>query len=109
MDSQAIASASENAALNNIGPEKMQLYLISKETTPSSLDDRACGVLGEYASEIQTVNDKDKYDVVIANILLNPLLDLADQIIFSAKPGSIVGLSGIITEQVNFRPIFCSP
>ena len=39
--------------------------------------------------------------MVIANILLNPLLNLADQIIFSAKPGAIIGLSGILSEQVQ--------
>lgn len=42
----------------------------------------------------------DKYDIVVANILLNPLLDLADLIVSYAKPGAVVALSGIISEQV---------
>lgn len=47
------------------------------------------------------IYEKEKYDVVIGNILLNPLLDLADEIVSYAKPGGVVGLSGIILEQVS--------
>ncbi|KAF7822688.1 Ribosomal protein L11 methyltransferase [Senna tora] len=82
IDPQAIESASQNATLNNIGPEKLQLHLVSSKP---SLDE-----------------EEQKYDVVIANILLNPLLDLADQIVSSAKPGAVIGLSGILCEQVRF-------
>nr|XP_025688158.1 uncharacterized protein LOC112790127 isoform X2 [Arachis hypogaea] len=102
IDSQAIASASENATLNNIGPDKLQLHLIASQTSSSCRDDWPSRVVeGENAFEIDRVTHKDKYDVVIANILLNPLLNLADQIIFSAKPGAIIGLSGILSEQVQ--------
>lgn len=45
--------------------------------------------------------ETEKYDIVVANILLNPLLDLAENIISYAKPGAIVALSGILSEQVN--------
>ncbi|RYR74693.1 hypothetical protein Ahy_A02g009412 isoform C [Arachis hypogaea] len=102
IDSQAIASASENATLNNIRPDKLQLHLIASQTSSSCRDDWPSRVVeGENAFEIDTVIHKDKYDVVIANILLNPLLNLADQIIFSTKPGAIIGLSGILSEQVQ--------
>ncbi|MED6108333.1 hypothetical protein PIB30_022923 [Stylosanthes scabra] len=102
IDSQAIASASQNATLNNIGPDKLQLHLIASQTLSSSRDDWPFSVVeGENASEMETVTHKDKYDVVVANILLNPLLNLADQIIFSAKPGAMIGLSGILSEQVE--------
>jgi ribosomal protein L11 methylase PrmA len=75
--------------------------LIAGENSLSSEDDQTSGfVEGENMHEIQTVTDKDKYDVVIANILLNPLLDNADQIISRAKPGAVIGLSGILSEQV---------
>ncbi|KAJ1442406.1 S-adenosyl-L-methionine-dependent methyltransferase [Sesbania bispinosa] len=103
VDSQAIASASQNAALNNIGPDKMQLHLIGSETSLSSQADWKFGVVeGENTCEIQTVTGQDQYDVVIANILLNPLLDLAGQIISFAKPGAVIGLSGILSEQVQY-------
>lgn len=79
----------------------MKLRLIAGKTSLSSLDDWKFGVVeGENTCEIETVTDKDKYDVVVANILLNPLLDLADQIISCAKPGAVIGLSGILSEQV---------
>ncbi|XP_020979408.1 uncharacterized protein LOC107640573 isoform X2 [Arachis ipaensis] len=102
IDSQAIASASENDTLNNIRPDKLQLHLIASQISSSCRDDWPSRVVeGENAFEIDTVTHKDKYDVVIANILLNPLLNLADQIIFSVKPGAIIGLSGILSEQVQ--------
>ncbi|MCH99688.1 ribosomal protein L11 methyltransferase-like, partial [Trifolium medium] len=103
VDAQAIASAYQNAALNNIGPDRMQLQLIASENTLSSEGDQTSGVVeGENTLDIQTFTDKDKYDVVIANILLNPLLDNADQIISCAKPGAVIGLSGILSEQVHY-------
>nr|KYP54566.1 Ribosomal protein L11 methyltransferase [Cajanus cajan] len=104
VDSQAIASASENASLNNIGPDKLQLHLVSCKASSSSQNDLTFGVMeGQNTCEIQAViTHRDKFDVVIANILLNPLLDLADQIISLAKPGAVVGLSGILSEQVQY-------
>ncbi|KAI4321847.1 hypothetical protein MLD38_035180 [Melastoma candidum] len=83
IDPQAISSAQYNASLNNIGPEKLQLCLITSENSSSP---------GETES--------GNYDVVVANILLNPLLELADHIVSQAKPGATVGLSGILWEQV---------
>ncbi|KAL2327609.1 hypothetical protein Fmac_021036 [Flemingia macrophylla] len=104
VDSEAIASASENASLNNIGPDKLQLRLIDSKSFSSSQNDLTFGVIEERnTGEIQTVTtDRDKYDVVIANILLNPLLDLSDHIVSLAKPGAVVGLSGILSEQVQY-------
>lgn len=49
---------------------------------------------------MEAISETDKYDVLIANILLNPLMDLADQIVSYAKPGAVFGLSGILSEQV---------
>ncbi|CAD6333340.1 unnamed protein product [Miscanthus lutarioriparius] len=40
------------------------------------------------------------YDVVAANILLNPLLELVEDIVGYAKPGGIIAVSGILEEQV---------
>ncbi|KAK7342771.1 hypothetical protein VNO80_25727 [Phaseolus coccineus] len=104
IDSEAIASASQNASLNNIRPDKMQLHLITSKTSSSSKDDSTFAVMeSEDTCEIQTVTaDCAKFDVVIANILLNPLMDLADQIISYAKPGAVVGLSGVLYEQVKY-------
>lgn len=101
VDSEAIASASQNAYLNNIGQAKMQLHLVASKTSSSFKNDLTFGVMeGENTCEIHPVTDEEKFDVVVANILLNPLMDLADQIVSHAKPGAVVGLSGILSEQV---------
>ncbi|KAG2396767.1 uncharacterized protein HKW66_Vig0230420 [Vigna angularis] len=104
VDSEAIASASQNASLNNIRPDKMQLHLITNKTSSSCKDDSTFGVMErENTYEIQTITTYcAKFDVVIANILLNPLMDLADQITSYAKPGAVVGLSGVLSEQVQY-------
>ncbi|KAJ4726351.1 Ribosomal protein L11 methyltransferase [Melia azedarach] len=100
IDPLAISSACHNAALNNIGPEKMKLYLVSDETFPS-MDKRLDGVVEDQSSyQIGVISKLEKYDVVIANILLNPLLELADDIVLYAKPGAVVGISGILSEQL---------
>lgn len=94
VDPQAIASARQNTLLNNVDPEKMQLHLV-----PSTADSH----LMESCKDGEEIEELGKYDIVIANILLNPLLDLAENIISYVKPGGVVGLSGILSEQV-FTP-----
>ncbi|KAI3675007.1 hypothetical protein L1987_84588 [Smallanthus sonchifolius] len=103
IDPQAITAAHHNAALNDIGPDKLELQVIPSNISPMSTNQwqwamkKSDGVT-DHGMEI--VTEKEKYDVVVANILLNPLLDLADHIVSYAKPGGVVGLSGIISEQV---------
>ncbi|XLR50508.1 hypothetical protein HN51_001200, partial [Arachis hypogaea] len=64
IDSQAIASASENTTLNNIRPDKLQLHLIASQTSSSCRDDWPSRVVeGENPFEIDRVTHKDKYDV----------------------------------------------
>lgn len=102
IDPQAITSARQNAALNNIGPEKMQFHLVASQNRSPLID--PCGVVEDQSSSGgEAISETDKYDVVIANILLNPLLDLADHIVSHAKPGAVIGLSGILSEQVLFQ------
>lgn len=107
VDPQAITSARQNADLNNIRPDKMKLHLVPKTTGPPSIGVMTHGVVDGQSSYdyMEAISETEKYDVVIANILLNPLLDLADHIVSYAKPGAVVGLSGIISEQVCFLAI----
>ncbi|XP_042481604.1 LOW QUALITY PROTEIN: ribosomal protein L11 methyltransferase [Macadamia integrifolia] len=95
IDPQAISSARQNAALNGIKPKKMQLCLVPSETNFHSTN----GAAGDV-SHGGVIAETEKYDIVIANILLNPLLELADQIAGFTKPGAVVGISGIISEQL---------
>ncbi|KAI8552517.1 hypothetical protein RHMOL_Rhmol06G0273000 [Rhododendron molle] len=88
VDPQAIRSAQQNASLNNLGADKLRLHLVPSKRCPTTF--------GNGETETQ------KYDVVIANILYYPLLELADHIVSYAKPGAAVGVSGIISEQVQY-------
>ncbi|KAK4782379.1 hypothetical protein SAY86_016481 [Trapa natans] len=101
VDPVALSSARENAALNNITPGKMRLCLVPDSGTTldnsTSEDDQ-----GRTSPDIEFVLEKESYDIVIANILLNPLLELADQIVSYSKPGATVAVSGILSEQVPY-------
>ncbi|XP_077243710.1 ribosomal protein L11 methyltransferase-like protein isoform X2 [Tasmannia lanceolata] len=100
IDPQAITSACQNAALNNIQHDKMQLHLASPKLTPFSQDGRSYGcaeALNSYSIEL--MDKREKYDIVIANILLNPLLELAGHVVSYAKPGAVIGISGILSDQ----------
>ncbi|KAK1439607.1 hypothetical protein QVD17_05427 [Tagetes erecta] len=103
IDPQAITAAQHNAALNNIGPEKLELQVVPRNISSMSTDQWQWAMKSDSAiteHDVEVVAEKEKYDVVVANILLNPLLDLADHIVSYAKPGGVIGLSGIILEQV---------
>lgn len=82
IDPAAISSAEYNASLNNLKPDTLQVYVASadgKDPVPK---------------------DFTGFDVVAANILLNPLVELAGRITGYCKPGGLVGVSGILVEQV---------
>ncbi|GMN54479.1 hypothetical protein TIFTF001_023612 [Ficus carica] len=99
IDPQAIASARQNAALNDIGPEQMRLHSVP-ETTSTGVKN-SCGIAeAENSNNTEVMPETEKFDIVVANILLNPLLDLAENIVSYAKPGAVVGLSGILSEQL---------
>lgn len=100
IDPLAITSARQNAALNNIGPEKLQLRLVSGNTSSPSIDDQKYDE-NQSLCEPVVESEPEKYDVIIANILLNPLLELADDIVSPAEPGAAIGLSGILSDQVS--------
>lgn len=93
VDPQAISSARHNAALNNIESDKMQLELVP--TNEGTHEDS-----GQTLHKQGLISETEKYDVVVANILLNPLLELAEHIVSYAKPGATVAVSGILSDQV---------
>ncbi|KAK8493151.1 hypothetical protein V6N13_121596 [Hibiscus sabdariffa] len=99
IDPLAITSARHNAALNDIDPEKLQLRLVSGNTSSPSIDEHK-DVRKQTSCEMVVESEHARYDVIVANILLNPLLELADDIVSHAKPGAPIGLSGILSEQI---------
>ncbi|CAO2833378.1 unnamed protein product [Amaranthus hypochondriacus] len=101
IDPQAITAARQNAELNNIQPEKLKLILVRSQDETSIEDEKAQEDLHTKTSAADQFIQMHKYDIVIANILLNPLLALADEIVSHAKVGATVGLSGVLHEQVS--------
>ncbi|CAN4104205.1 unnamed protein product [Withania somnifera] len=100
IDPQAVTSARYNATLNNIGHEKLLLSLVPGKGILHYADFSSNMDIDQTAYDEEVLNKRGKYDIVVANILLNPLLELADQIVSYAKPGATVALSGIISEQI---------
>ncbi len=87
IDPMAITSAKYNASLNNIEPRMFQVLEASGDDNPLTLG-------------------KGKFDIVVANILLNSLVQLATCIAAYTKPQGLVGLSSILVDQVCF---YCCP
>nr|GMD92489.1 ribosomal protein L11 methyltransferase [Ipomoea batatas] len=100
IDPVAITAARHNASLNDIGPDKFLVELVPESSTLPNDNSSSAEMSIPHVNDTDVLNERDKYDVVIANILLNPLLELSDQIVSFAKPGAVVGLSGIISEQI---------
>jgi len=78
-DAEAVEVARENAALNGV-PELCSFF-VSAGLQADALASRA------------------PYDLIVANILAAPLLDLAESFGTSVRPGGRVLLSGLLVEQ----------
>ncbi len=78
-DAEAVEVARENAALNGV-PELCSFF-VSAGLQADALAGRA------------------PYDLIVANILAAPLLDLAESFGASVRPGGRVLLSGLLVEQ----------
>src|SRR5690554_3635324 len=75
IDPQAVSATKDNAQRNNVAQDKISVYL--PEDMPQ----------GTQA------------DIVLANILAGPLVELADAIMSMVKPGGELVLSGLLVEQ----------
>ena len=76
IDPQAVDASLENARRNGINPDRLQVSLVSDLNV-------------------------DKVDLLIANILSGPLVELASKFADMIKPGGKILLSGILKAQVN--------
>jgi len=77
-DPQALAASRDNATRNNIAPESFAVAF------PGKVKRRAWG---------------RRADVVIANILAGPLIDLSETLLHFLKPGGTLLLSGLLQNQ----------
>lgn len=73
IDEQALAATRTNAAANGVA-------------------DRV---------ELAGAPDAQRYDVVVANVLAGPLVRLAPTLAAALRPGGVIGLSGILEQQVD--------
>ncbi|CAL9041404.1 unnamed protein product [Musa banksii] len=102
IDPQAVTSARQNIALNDMDSSKMLVYLVPSKTDSSCADAETNMDPEERPLlNLELKSAKGKFDIIIANILLNPLLELAKDIVSYGKPGANIGLSGILSEQVQ--------
>ena len=76
-DPQALAATRDNLQRNNLGEETLNCYLPEQAPAPS-----------EHSA-----------DVVLANILAGPLMELAPKLASYLLPGGRIALSGILSEQ----------
>ncbi|CAI5474011.1 unnamed protein product [Closterium sp. Yama58-4] len=121
IDELSVAAAAHNASLNSI-PSSQFSVLLTHPDGPDPLnefDSNGAGgigatecrdgvgagvVLPSLPAELAVSDSSEPrvlFDVVAANILVNPLLLLAGRISSRTKPGGKLGLSGILTNQVE--------
>lgn len=82
IDPQAVLSTNQNAERNGI-KDKLNAYLPE-----------------DFSKELNNNNIPDS-DIIIANILAKPLIDLAPYFATLSKPNGSIVLSGLIADQVN--------
>jgi ribosomal protein L11 methyltransferase len=70
-----LAASRDNAQRNGIADDDFSLFLAGEEPAAAT------------------------YDIVLANILAGPLVELAPMLSRYLKPGGIILLSGLLTEQ----------
>ena len=77
IDPQALTATGDNAARNGIDPERLHTGL------PDALP------------------QNERFDVLLANILMGPLIELAPTLTAHVKPGGRLVLSGLLAEQAD--------
>jgi ribosomal protein L11 methyltransferase len=80
-DPQAIEVAIENAALNGVAP--------------------LCRFVTSIGLRAPVLSERTPYDLVVANILAGPLMELSESFGTSVRAGGCVLLSGLLVEQVD--------
>lgn len=83
--------AARNAELNGFGADRFRAFLCG----PASTDPEPLQAGGLPADQVLGA-----FDVVVANILQGPVLDLCDRLAQYVRPGGRIILSGILAAQV---------
>ena len=82
-DPQALQATSDNCKKNSLSQSRFMLYLP-----------------GDFANALRH-EELQQVDIVLANILAGPLVNLAEYLTAMIKPGGIILLSGILREQAE--------
>ncbi|KAM3299808.1 hypothetical protein ACQJBY_041020 [Aegilops geniculata] len=86
--------------LNGMDSNKMLVYLVQTGAEPSCFSSTIDKSKEKRpSSNLELKSSRGTYDIVAANILLNPLLELVEDIVGFAKIGGAVAVSGISCEQ----------
>ncbi len=80
-DAEAVGVARENAELNGVGA--------------------LCRFVTAAGLQAPELADRAPYDLIVANILAGPLVELADSFAGAIRPGGRVLLSGLLVEQAD--------
>jgi ribosomal protein L11 methyltransferase len=75
---------------------------IDRQAIQATLENASRNGVAERIAVTQDPNEiSGEFDVVVANILAAPLIELADSIVGRVKSGCLLALSGILSEQVG--------
>lgn len=88
IDPQALSATADNVTRNNLDSERFPVYLPS-----------AFKKLHETSN--YKIDDLNQADMVLANILAGPLVELAQTLIAHVRVGGVICLSGILAEQAK--------
>jgi ribosomal protein L11 methyltransferase len=80
IDPQALQASRDNAERNGIDSERIELY---------------------YPEQLPEHYRQQPADILVANILAGPLVELADTLQSLVKPGGLLALSGLLASQAD--------
>jgi ribosomal protein L11 methyltransferase len=85
-----------------LGSEQVVAMDIDPQAVTATSDNAVRNNINEKLSVVGDANDvSGTFDVVVANILAGPLIELAESIAAHVKDGCMLALSGILSEQIN--------
>lgn len=88
IDPQALLATHDNVTRNTLDKERFPVYL------PDAFN-------AIHSTPINTQNDPSQVDIVLANILAGPLVELAHTLIAHTCVGGVICLSGILASQAE--------
>ncbi len=97
IDPQAIIASKDNAQANHVS-DQLNLYLPQNmpQNTPRDMPTSR-----PYDTADHKAGNTAFYDIVLANILAGPLIELAEQLAAYCRPGGDIVLSGILDTQAE--------